>query len=70
MAPPSVSTPPPVAHHAPAYEIISDDELSALPRDRPLLILPEARKGRRIVLLTPQSELVQKQFLALRWRDA
>jgi len=69
VAPPPVSTPPPVAHLAPAYEIISDEELFALLRDRPLLILPEAREGRRIVLLTPQSELAQKQFLALRWRD-
>ena len=34
-----------------AYEIISDDELVALLRDRPLLILPQERGDRRFVLL-------------------
>ena len=33
------------------YEIISDDELVALLRDRPLLILPQERGDRRFVLL-------------------
>lgn len=35
----------------PAYEIISDDELITLLRNRPLLILPQERADRRFVLL-------------------
>ncbi len=35
----------------PAYEIISDDELLATLRDRPLLVLPQENGGKKIVLL-------------------
>ncbi len=42
--------PPAVATH-PGYEIISDDELVALLRDRPLLVLPEQNGEKKIVLL-------------------
>jgi len=35
----------------PGYEIISDDELIALLKDRPLLVLPQENGAKRIVLL-------------------
>jgi hypothetical protein len=38
---------------APAFEIISDEQLIAELRGRPLLILPQEREGHRIVLLGP-----------------
>lgn len=50
-APPAVSSVAVVAKSAPAYEIISDDELVALLRGRPLLILPQERADRRFVIL-------------------
>ena len=36
----------------PAYEIISDDELIAALRGRPMLILPDAPNGPRVVVLS------------------
>lgn len=36
---------------APAYEIISDEQLIAELRDRPLLVLPEENGAKKIVLL-------------------
>ena len=50
-APPAVSSVAVVTKPAAAYEIISDDELIRLLRDRPLLILPQERADRRFVLL-------------------
>ncbi|MEO6246429.1 MAG: hypothetical protein ABIQ12_13425 [Opitutaceae bacterium] len=47
LVPAVVST----AKPTPAYEIITDDELVALLRDQPLLILPQERGERRFVLL-------------------
>ena len=41
----------PAEKKLPAFEIISDEQLFAELRDRPLLILPLEREGRRIVLL-------------------
>ena len=35
----------------PAYQTISDDELLAALRDRPVLVLPDGRGGKKIVLL-------------------
>jgi hypothetical protein len=40
---------PPAAH--PGYEIISDEELIATLRDRPLLVLPQENGPQKIVLL-------------------
>jgi hypothetical protein len=39
------------AKPSPAYEIISDDELLALLRDRPLLVIPQPDGTRRFVVL-------------------
>jgi len=46
---PPVAVVPPSAH--PGYEIISDDELVATLRDRPLLVLPQENGTKKIVLL-------------------
>jgi hypothetical protein len=39
------------ASRRPAYQEISDDELLAALRDRPVLVLPDGQGGRKIVLL-------------------
>ncbi|MBI4623548.1 MAG: hypothetical protein HY736_10070 [Verrucomicrobia bacterium] len=48
--PPHVRAPEPVPL-ARGYDIISDDELVALLRDRPLLVLPQENGAKTIVLL-------------------
>ena len=50
--PPAAPPAAPVAQSAHAgYEIISDDELVTLLKDRPLLVLPQENGSKKIVLL-------------------
>lgn len=48
---PAASSAAPVAAGSPAFEIISDEELVAALRDRPLLVLPQESGAKRFVLL-------------------
>lgn len=61
--PPPPMTPPPLvlaSKISPAYEIISDDELFATLRTRPLLVLPNEPADRRYVVLNRTDALATR----------